>query len=571
MFLNKAVRAGVIPARDSGLAIFLPVFLSVCILSVMPTIRLLVESVVPDGTFSLEILREIMDESGTWKAFRHTIFVGGCATMLATLLGSAMGLLVGLTDIRFRKALTFCFMMPMMIPPQITALSWIQLFGPSSVLLNFLGIAPAPGTPHPMYSPFGIILLLGIQQAPLIFLSLKAGLAAMPREMVEAARVCGAGNSRVLRDIVLPLMTPALTAGMALAFVSCIGNFGIPAMLGIPAGYTVLTTLIYQRLAMFGPEVIAEAASLSVLISMLALFGILLQSYMLNRRDYRLVGAPSELLKYRLGKLRSLAEFASWMVILLVLVIPLCALFFSSLIPSFGVELNAETMTFSNYFNVLFKHDATTRAFINSFSLAGGAALILCLVGIPLGYFLVWQKNSLLRFMSPLMELPYALPGVVLAIGCILLFLKPVFGVSIYGTVWIILVAYLARFLPMGLRPVIGGFTQTDRVLEEAAQMCGAGFFRRMKDIIVPLIMPAAATGGLFIFLAAFNELTVSVLLWSSGSETLGVVIFNLDESGNAVLASAVSILVIVAVLLLMTVLSFLGRKAPKGVIPWQG
>ncbi|WP_027178938.1 ABC transporter permease [Maridesulfovibrio bastinii] len=570
MLRNKISRVGVLPARGNGAGLFLPLFIAVCFLALMPTARLLLESVIPDGHFTFGILQDVLNDSSTWKALGHTVFVGCCATVLATILGSSMGLLVGLTDIRFRKALTFCFMMPMMIPPQITALSWIQLFGPASVLLNTLGIAPAPGTPHPMYSPAGIILLLGIQQAPLIFLSLKAGLSAMPREMVEAARVSGAGNSRVLRDIVVPLMTPSLTAGMALAFVSCIGNFGIPAMLGIPARYTVLTTLIYQRLADFGPEVISEAASLSVLISLLAVFGIMLQTYMLKRKDYRLVGTPSEILKYRLGGYRLPAEICSWIVIVLVLVIPLCALFFSSLIPTFGVPLNAKTLTFSNYITVLFKHDATVRAFINSFSLAGGAALILCAVAVPLGYFLVWQKNSLLRFLSPLIELPYALPGVVLAIGCILLFLKPVFGVSIYGTIWIILMAYLARFLTMGMRPVVGGFSQTDRVLEEAARMCGAGFMRRMRDIVVPLILPAAATGGLFIFLAAFNELTVSVLLWSSGSETLGVVIFNLDDSGNSVLASSVSILVIVAILILMVILSMLGKKAPKGSIPWQ-
>ncbi len=178
----------------------------------------------------------------------------------------------------------------------------------------------------------------------------------------------------------------------------------------------------------------------------------------------------------------------------------------------------------------------------------------------------------IIALLNPLIELPYALPGVVLSIGCILLFIKPlpILGVSIYGTVWIILAAYLARFLAMGLRPIVGGFSQTDVVMEDAARMCGAGFSRRMYDIVLPLIMPAAATGALFVFLAAFNELTVSVLLWSSGSETLGVVIYNLDESGNSVLASSVSILVIAAIIGLMLVLSSIGRKGPKGSIPWQ-
>jgi len=128
-------------------------------------------------------------------------------------LTALVALLVALTDLRSKALLVFCFMIPLMIPPQITALSWIQLFGPSSALLKALGMAPALGSPHPLYTAEGIMLLLGIQHAPLVFLALRAGLRSMPREMVEAARASGAGHLRVLATIVLPLMTPALVAG----------------------------------------------------------------------------------------------------------------------------------------------------------------------------------------------------------------------------------------------------------------------------------------------------------------------------------------------------------------------
>ena len=316
------------------------------------------------------------------------------ATVLAAFLGCSIAMLVGITDIRHKNTLTFCFMLPMMIPPQITALSWIQLFGPSSVLLNMLGIAPAPGSSHPMYSPEGIILLLGIQQAPLVFLALKAGLAAMPREMVESARTCGAGRLVVLGTIVGPLMVPPLTAGLALAFVACIGNFGIPAMLGIPAQYTVLTTLIYQRLASFGPETISEAAALSMFISLLALLGYFFQSWAASRRDFRLVGGASAALKYHLGRYRLPLEFVCWAVITLILFVPGLTLFCSSLVSAYGVRLGFETMTFSNYAAVLLDHRATARAFANSFLLSGGAAVILAFICVPLGYFLIWRKKQ---------------------------------------------------------------------------------------------------------------------------------------------------------------------------------
>ena len=149
------------------------------------------------------------------------------------------------------------------------------------------------------------------------------------------------------------------------------------------------------------------------------------------------------------------------------------------------------------------------------------------LIAVPLAYFLVWRRSRLLRVVNLVTEMPYALPGVVLAIAAILLFLKPMplLGVSLYNTVWIILFCYLARFLVLGLRPVVSGYHQLDRTLEEAAQIAGARLLRRLRTIILPLVAPAAAAGALLIFLTAFNELTVSALLWSSGSETLGVVV----------------------------------------------
>jgi iron(III) transport system permease protein len=161
---------------------------------------------------------------------------------------------------------------------------------------------------------------------------------------------------------------------------------------------------------------------------------------------------------------------------------------------------------------------------------------------------------------------------VVLAIAAILLFLKPlpVVGWSLYNTVWIILFCYLARFLVLGLRPVISGYYQLDRTLEEASQIAGARLLRRLRTIILPLVAPAAAAGALLIFLTAFNELTVSALLWSSGSETLGVVFFSFQQGGDSNFAAALGVLtVIVSIALMLSTLPMAGRL-PQGVLPWR-
>ena len=541
-------------------------------LSVLPMARLLLEALAPSGVPSLKLLLAAWDNPRVWTATRNTIEVAVLGTALSVIVGGGMALLVALSDIRAKAALVFLFMVPLMIPPQVNALAWLQLCGPASVLLNMLGVAPAPGSPNPLYSREGIILLLGIQHAPLVFLALRAGLRSMPRELVEAARACGAGRWRVLKDVVVPLTLPPLVAGAALAFVSAVGNFGIPALLGIPGRYLTLPTLIYQRLANFGPSVIAETAALSILVGAIAFAGVLVQSWLLGRRDYRTIGAPTPPLAMSLGGARPWVESACWAVIALVLAAPLLALFVTALVPAYGVRLNADTATFAAFKQVLFTPGATARAFRNSLLLAGAAALVLTMCAVPLAYFIVWKRSRMLRVMNLAAELPYALPGVVLAIACILVFLKPIplVGLSLYGTVWIIFVAYLARFLTLALRPAIGGLAQIDRALEEAAQMCGAGFGKRLMSVVFPLVAPLAAAGGILVYLTAVNELTVSALLWSAGSETLGVIVFALDEGGDTVRAAAVSVLSVAMIFAVMGGASLLGRRLPAGVLPWR-
>ena len=214
----------------------------------------------------------------------------------------------------------------------------------------------------------------------------------------------------------------------------------------------------------------------------------------------------------------------------------------------------------------------TWRAFKNSFLLAGSAALIISAISIPLVYWFNREPNRLSTIAKILMDVPYALPGVVLSIACILLFAKPipVIDYTLYGTLWIILFAYLSRFLSVGFKPIHSSMMQIDMALEEAAQLCGANLWRRLRDIILPLLAPAAFAGFILVFLIAFNELTVSALLWSARNETIGVLIFNMEESGDVIMAAAVSVVVVLLVIVLMLSLSLVGCRLPKGVIPWQ-
>ena len=540
-------------------------------LTLAPVLRLFVEGVTDQGAVGLSLAGEVLRQPSTLSALKHSLVTAGFGTLVSVVLGSAFAFMVALTDLRAKAALVFCLMIPMMIPPQITALSWTQIMGPSSVLLKTLGLAPPLGSPQPLYSAQGIILLLGIQHMSIIFLTLRAGLRAIPQEVVEAARISGARGLRTWWQVVMPLTLPSLAAGTAITFVTALGNFGIPAMLGIPAGYATLPTLVYQKLAGMGTSVLAEVSILAMLIGAVAVTGILTQRFFQSRQRVYLVGATSRPLAIPLGAARLPVEVLLWAVVCTILVLPMFGLLATSLVPAYGVPLRLDTVTLQAWTEVLLRQPVTTRAFANSFGLAIGAAVVLILLCLPLAWLMERNPTRLSRLFDSLLDLPYALPGVVLSIAMILLLIKlPFTDATLYGTIWIIFLAYLARFFAVMFRPVQASLKQLEPAMGEAAQSVGASLFQRLRDVIVPLSAPAAAAGAILVFLTAFNELTVSALLWSSGTETLGVVIFNLDDSGETAMASALAMTIVLVVMALMVLVQLMSRRFPKGVVPWQ-
>lgn len=545
------------------------VILVIAVLSLLPVLRLLLAAVAPGGAPDLAAFAERLAKPSALRAMWNTLDTAFLGTLLALLIGVPFAAAVALTDLPGRKPLGFLLLLPLTIAPQVTALAWLQMFGPSSTLLNMIGLAPPPGSANPMLGRGGIVLLYGVQFAPIVFVTVRAGLARVPGSLFDAARASGAGPMRAVWTIVLPLVRPYLVAAAALAFVSGVGNFGIPALLGLPVNYLTLPTLIYQRMVSFGPGVLPEMASLSVLIGVLVLFGMGVQSFALHGKPARF--AEDRAMRLRLGRWRAPLAALAWLFIGFTVVLPILALAVTALVPSFGVPLTFETLTLANFAEVLTRQASTMRAFRNSFLFSAAAALLLAAIAIPATDVLDRTGGRLRRILQGLAELPYALPGIVLAIACILLFLRPLPLIgSLYGTALIIVTAYLMRFLTLAIKPVASASAQMPRELTEAAAAAGAGPVRRLLTITAPLVLPAAVAGALLIFMSAFNELTVSALLWSSGNETLGVVLFSLEEAGLGTHAAAVAITTVAVVIVLLGVLDRLGRRLPAGVLPWR-
>jgi len=518
---------------------------------------------------------EALENRAVRRALINSLDSASFSAIIALVLGVGLALVLALSDVRGKRIMVFLILLPMMIPPHVTAIAWTQTFGPSSPVLGLFGLAPPPGTPNPLYSRGGVIALLALQHTPLAFLLTLAAIRVLPREMIDAARVSGAGPLRTLVRVILPLLAPALIAAGALVFVAALGNFGIPALLGIPGRYTTLPVLIWQRLSAFGPGMLPALAVLATLMAMVALAAVCIQIALSRWSAVRLIGIPQPPQPFALGRARPVVEAALGCLILGTLALPLLALIGTSLVPVFGVQLSFDTATLENYREILWRQGVTARAFANSTLAAGIAGLVLALVAVIVGYFAVGRAATPRRFaagFSTLAELTYALPGIVISIAFILAFLRPlpVIGISLYNTLALIILAYLAAFAAIALKPVVAAFRQLDPALDEAARIAGAGFTRRLWRIFVPLMAPAAASGAILVFLTAYNEITVSALLWSTGNETIGSTIFNYENGGNTTLAAAMSTITVAVTGLLMLLLDRLGRHLPPGIIPWR-
>ncbi len=510
--------------------------------------------------------------TAAWTATLHSLQVGLAGGAIAAVYGLLMASIVTLGDLRHRQFVVFGFVAQAMIPPQVIALAWLQVWMPARDLLVSAGFEAAQGWSNPLQGGAGISFLLGVHYAPLVFLTVRAALLNVPTDVIEAARVCGSPPRKVVTRIIWPLILPALASGTALAFVSCIGNFGIPALLGIPGDYLVLPTLIYRELSGYGPSVIPNVVILSGIVALLAGLGVLVQHLCVKGEHYRVSATRRPYAPFRFQQHRLWVELLSGGLVTLLLVLPLLALVAQSLTQAPGVPLNSQTATMAHYAYVVLGNEATGRAFFNSTLLALATALVLAVVSLFYAYLVEYRRVRALSKLWLLIEVPYVIPGVVLAMAMILLYLRPLplTSLSLYNTLAILLLAYLARFLTIQLRPVVSGFRQFPREMLEAAEIFGANFRIRIQKIVLPVLLPSLTAGATLVVLLSMNELTVSALLWATGTETLGVAVFSLEQGGESAAASALAVLTVLSTMLVMYIASLAGRRLPSGVLPWR-
>lgn len=525
----------------------------------LPLARLLAESLAGPA------LPAAIADPATWRAAFWSLVLALGAAGLATVAGGALAWALLLRGLPARGALIFCAVLPALVPAQVMALGWIQAGGPASPLLLALDLAPPIGTPNPIYSAAGMVALLAVQATPLVFLAIAALLRRVPGEVVLAARGLGATPDQALRRAVWPLLAPGLLAGAGLAYVAALGNFGVGALIGIPARVPVLPVLIWQRLSAGGTASLAQAAALALLLAAMAAPALVLQAIAAKR-------APAAgRLAFEALALPPPARAAALAGVLLylgiVLLVPMLALVAAALVPAIGMELSAETATLRHFLTALAPGAQTARSFGNSLLLSTGAALVLALAALPIA---MAMRARAVRIATTATDLPYALPGACTSVAAILVVLSLPGGGALYGTLGLIGLAYLTRFQALALRPVAAAAARLDPTLDEAARGMGAGALRRLFSVHLPPLAPALAAGAILVSLTAVNEVTVSSLLYGPGTQTLGVLVFNLQESGQSPLAAAVSCLALLLSAALMALATLAGRRLPTGTLPWR-
>lgn len=545
--------------------------LLVGVIAVAPLGRLSLSALFDADGLATERLAKLFSRTQTGAAIINTLVIAGFATLASLVIGIIFAVVMVFTDVKHKSALVFAFVLPLMIPPQVTAMAWIQAFSPSSPVLGMLGLAMEPGSRHPLYSMTGMILLLGVYNAPLVYLSLQASLRRLPLNLAEAARAAGASPARTVFAVMLPLARGGILAAASLSFVSAIGNFGIQAMLGIPGRIPTLMTQVYQQINNIGPSALPNMAMLSIVLVALTVTAVLMANWAASRADTR-IDLGAHRLTIPLGNYAWMIAAVLWVYMIVSLLLPLSALMQTSLVPAYGLALSVETFTLKNYAAAIFNQPILREALHTSLWLTTVSVAMLTTISVLLGYFLSWRKGPIVRVLQFCTDAAYALPGVSLGVALILIFLRPLpfTDISLYGTAWIILIAYVAGFFSLALRPILSGYQQIDRNLEEAAQVAGATWGRRMMDIILPLIAPAAAASAILVFMSAINEIQTSIMLISSSARTLGPMIIFLEEGGASTLAAAVGCLMVLGILAIMIVTSMLSRFLPERVLPWQ-
>ena len=500
------------------------------------------------------------------QAFYNTLLISAGTTLFATALGVTLAWLNARTNCPWREQLEPFNLIPFFLSPYIGAIAWHNLAAPRVGMLNqwarsLLGIE---GHLVNVDNIYGIIWVTGIFFAPLVYLFTVGSLRRMDPSLEDSARTTGASLLRTTLTITLPLVTPAILSGAIIVFVTTAGEFGVPFKLGAPYGWETFTTQIFTKAVGDDANHYLGAAMSMTLGAITALF-IWLQRRVIAPREYTTVtgkGFRPNLIDLGAWKWAALGVNLAY--IFVAVALPIFCLIAMSLHPVWQGQIIFSDLTFWNYKKVLFfwwpEHiDAAVNGIGNSFILASVGATIAMALAIVVSYMIHRTKGVGAAALDFLCVVPIGFPGIVLAMGVLVTYIKT----PIYATLWILLLGYITRFFPYGQRNVSSIMLAISEDLDQSSRMAGATWMTTLRRITIPLLKPGIFAGWLLMFVIFLRELSISIILYTAGTETLSVGVYYLATFENDPLTAALS-MVQTAILLACVVLfrRLAGREA---------
>jgi iron(III) transport system permease protein len=529
------------------------------VLVVLPLISLLAGSFGGEQGATVDNFVRALEQRLYYRALQNSLVLGAWTGLLSVVIGLPLAWAVSRTNTPGKGFLRTTATLSYLTPPFLTAIAFVNLFGPNAGLINrfFRETLELPFLTFNIFSMPGLVLVTVLHTFPFVYLLAASALESVDASYEESAEILGAGRWRTALTVTAPLVAPAVLSGALIAFVNAIALFGSQAIIGIPGRIYTLPTRIY---ALFSyPPQYGLASALSLIFVAITVAALLLQRAYLARRSYvTLGGKGSRQRLVDLGAARWAVFGFGAVVFLVAIVLPYGSLIGTSLIKSVGLPF-WENATLAHYRFILFEYDVTRRAIANSLVLASLAATAAVLIGSVIGWMdlrtTVWGR----RFLDYASLVPLGLPGIVMAVALIQFWLATPF--PLYGTLAILLLAYTGRYIPLGVRAANGALRQIDPSLEESARTLGATWGKTMRHITLPLMRPGLSAGWLLVFVPAIQELSASILLFSSSSITVAVAVYNLYETGYVEPVAALAIVNIAIVMLAIAAAQYAGRS----------
>ncbi|HEA3275572.1 TPA: iron ABC transporter permease [Pasteurella multocida] len=531
----------------------------------VPVLLIFINSFWVNGQFNVTDVVNILKQKETYEALLNSLFIAVGVTIMSTIVGTFFAWLVTRTDLPYKGLMKVMFLVPFMLPSFIGALAWKMLLSPRAGYINrfFMDTFGLEEPIFNIYSYTGIMAVETMYLFPFVFIQVCGALERMDPTLEESARISGASLFTITRKITIPLVMPSIVSGALLIMLYSMAHFGTVAVLGVENGIFNIPTLIYERIHQSAGsfEAIRTGTVLATVLVVTAALIIWLQNKILNRGRFQIIAGKSfRPVEVKLRGLRMPLLFICVFYIAFTIVLPTVTIFIVGGLKTYGLPITWENLTFDNYKFILFDWQLTKDAIRNSVLLGLAAAVITMFAGVMISYVIVKMRvkgKGILEFLG---MLPFSVPGSVIALGVILAW-SGKFGINLYNTVWIILIAYIARYMAFSLKANSAALEQVHDSLVEAARACGASMWQSLKDIVVPLVRPGMIAAFFLIFLPALRELTVSVMLYGSSTRTIGVAIYTLNEDGETVYSAALAGIALIIIVFGQTVIKRYAEK----------